>query len=225
MTDSDSLPTSKEEFRELDPYYFEDLIAWIWEHLGNNTTVRQGSGDRGIDIEVKSNDGNALKLIQAKRYKKSNKLGSPDVRKYATLYQQQPNAEEVIIVTTSTFTEEAKRLGNDLDVTLVDMDVLWNLYTKIISEINESNKSNQSGQDTPSNVVKSGYDTKLSMVEITTDMIPAYKLQLRNVLEGKNVDINEKYEYNGNIFEIVDIRPKGKHRGGLITKSTNIRFR
>ena len=48
MTDSDSLPTSKKEFRELDPYYFEQLIAVIWEKLGYDTTVRSGSHDRGM---------------------------------------------------------------------------------------------------------------------------------------------------------------------------------
>jgi len=68
-----------------------------------------------------------LKLIHAKRHKKSNKIGSQEVGKYATLYQQKPDADDVIIVTTSSFTIEAKKLGNDLDVTLVDMDLLWRI--------------------------------------------------------------------------------------------------
>lgn len=223
MTDSDSLPTSKKDFRELDPYYFERLIATIWEHLGYDTTVRSGSRDRGIDVEVLSDDGNDLKLIQAKRHMKSNKIGSQDVRKYATLYQQKPDADEVIIVTTSTFTKEAKKLGNDLDVTLVDIDALWKIYLKIVSET-ESNKSDRSNQDAVSDVNQSAYDTKLNMVKIKTELIPAYKMKLRKALVGKAVELNKKYEYNGKYIKIIDIRPKNKDEGGIITESTNIRF-
>lgn len=223
MTDSDSLPTSKKEFRELDPYYFEQLIAVIWEQLGYDTTVRSGSHDRGIDVEALSDDETELTLIQAKRHKKSNKIGSQDVREYATLYQQKPDADDVIIVTTSSFTTEAKKLGNDLDVTLVDMDVLWRIYYKIISE-EESENSDKSNQDAGSDANQPAYDTKLNMVEIKTDLIPADKLRLKHKLVGKAVELKETYEYSGKQIKIIDIRPQHNEIGGIITESTDIRF-
>jgi len=223
MTDSDSLPTSKKEFRELDPYYFEQLIAVIWEKLGYDTTVRSGSHDRGIDVEARSDDKTELTLIQAKRHRKSNKIGSQDVREYATLYQQKPDADDVIIVTTSSFTTEAKKLGNDLDVTLVDMNILWKIYYKIRSE-GESENSDKSNQDAGSDANQPAYDTKLNMVEIKTDLIPVDKISLKHKLVGKAVELNETYEYYGKNIEIIDIRPQHNEIGGIITESTDIRF-
>mgnify|MGYP000601521773 CR=1 FL=1 len=105
----------------MDPYEFEGLVAEIWELQGYQTTVRKGSGDRGIDVEATRESPFSEKiLIQAKRYSGKNKIGSREVRNYATLYQQVPDADTVVIVTTGEVTSEGQKLARDLDVKIVD---------------------------------------------------------------------------------------------------------
>ncbi|GGL33420.1 hypothetical protein GCM10009037_16330 [Halarchaeum grantii] len=109
------------QLQQMDPYEFEELVAEIWELQGYETTVRKGSGDRGIDVEAEIQTPVPQKvLIQAKRYSEGNKIGSEEVRKYATLYQQVSDTDTVVIVTTGDFTAEARRLADDLRVKIVD---------------------------------------------------------------------------------------------------------
>ncbi|EMA59761.1 restriction endonuclease [Halorubrum kocurii] len=112
----------------IDPYTFERVVARIWELQGYETTVSSGSRDRGIDIVARTDlPVEQTVLIQAKRYDDGNKIGSQAVRNYATLYQQEPDTDTVIIVTTSAFTAEAERLAADLQVKTVDGNALQGL--------------------------------------------------------------------------------------------------
>ena len=122
MNGSDHSPSEIQyQLQQMDPYEFEQLVADVWEAEGYDTTVRQKSDDRGIDVEaVKQQPFHQKVLIQAKRYSDSNTIGSEEVRKYATLYQQVNDADTVVIVTTGGFTNQAERLARDLDVKLVD---------------------------------------------------------------------------------------------------------
>ncbi|ELZ84911.1 hypothetical protein C454_02745 [Haloferax gibbonsii ATCC 33959] len=105
----------------MDPYDFEELVAEVWGRQGYQTTVRKGSGDRGIDVEATRDSPLSEKvLIQVKRYSGKNKVGSNEVRKYATLYQQVPDADTVVIVTTGDVTSEGQILAGDLNVKIVD---------------------------------------------------------------------------------------------------------
>jgi restriction system protein len=120
----------------MDPYEFEELVAELWELQGYETTVRKGSGDRGIDVEaIKKTPFEQKLLIQAKRYTEGNKIGSEEVRNYATLYQQVSDADTVVIVTTSEYTTEAERLARDLNVKIIDsnslIDMISDNYTNI----------------------------------------------------------------------------------------------
>lgn len=113
----------KIQLQQMDPYEFEELIAEIWELQGYQTTVRQASGDRGVDIEARRQTPFSQEvLIQTKRYTDGNKIGSGEVRNYATLYQQVPEADVVVIVTSSDFTKEAKKLAKDLNVKTTNGD-------------------------------------------------------------------------------------------------------
>lgn len=115
----------------MDPYEFEELVAKIWELQGYETTVRKGSGDKGIDIEATKQMPICEKvLIQAKRYAEGNKIGSGQVRKYATLYQQVPDADTVVLVTTGEFTSQAEELALDLDVKAIDGEDFAELYNE-----------------------------------------------------------------------------------------------
>lgn len=59
-------------------------------------------------------------LIQAKRYSSDNKVGVNEVRKYATLWQQEPDADRVLLVTTSTFTSEVKKIAAEQRVSIIN---------------------------------------------------------------------------------------------------------
>lgn len=141
----------KRQLQQMDPYEFEELVAEIWELQGYQTTVRKGSGDRGIDVEAtKQTPAPQKVLIQAKRYADSNKIGVNEVRNYATLYQQVPDADTIVVVTTSSFTSEAERLADDLNVKLVAGDQISQLVIKNIesfdglSEYINTNNSEES---------------------------------------------------------------------------------
>lgn len=113
---------SKRDFlqavRRMDPYEFEQFLSDVWEKRGYETVVRSKSGDRGIDIVA--SQGETKVLLQAKRYSTSNKVGSEEIRKYATLYQQDSEADLVVIVTTSSFTTDGRKLAQDLNVDTID---------------------------------------------------------------------------------------------------------
>lgn len=117
-----------QKLRRVDPYEFGTFIAKIWENRGYNATIRDGSGDRGIDVEAGYDD--EKHLIQVKRYSADNKVTSQEVRKYATLYQQVDYANQVILVTSGYFTSEAKELAQDLNVEAIDGDSLFQLIDR-----------------------------------------------------------------------------------------------
>jgi hypothetical protein len=106
---------------EMGPYEFEQLVAEVWEELGYRTEVTSGSQDRGVDVIAEQDNPVKQKmLIQAKAYSDANRIGSDEVRRYATLYQQEDDADRVVLVTTSGFTTQAKKLAQDLDVAAID---------------------------------------------------------------------------------------------------------
>lgn len=124
----------KETIRNISPYKFEEIVGDIWDLHNHQVQVSQKAQDRGIDIVA--HQGNRKKLIQVKRYAVDNTVGSNEVRKYATLYQQEKDVDLVVIVTASTFTSQAERLANDLQVKTVDSDDLYNMLQERNSEKN-----------------------------------------------------------------------------------------
>lgn len=132
------------------PYKFERLISDIWVAKGYSTNIRKKSGDRGIDIEAEK--GGYKQVIQAKRYSSGNKVGSQDVRKYATLYQQVPTANAVVIATSSRFTDEARRLAGDLNVEMYNGARIINEMQKFDICINQNESHHTANSDSNSNV-------------------------------------------------------------------------
>jgi len=119
----------------LNEYEFEYLVADLWEKRGWNTKVTQGSNDRGIDIIAKNSNPFPQKhLIQAKRYARDNKIGSPDIQQYSSLQHQEENVDAVVIVTTTSFSSPAKETAEDLNVKLIDGSALYNMLVKTGAE-------------------------------------------------------------------------------------------
>lgn len=158
MSHSRSLDDVLQKLQEVDPYELEKIVAELWREEGYSATVRKGSGDRGVDVVAKREKPTPRKeLIQVKRYSGSNKVGSKDVRLYATLYQQDQEADEIIIVTTNQATSAARQLADELSVTLIEGKKLSQMIQQsIINHLNwrqnkgDYSKSSNSKSYTPS---------------------------------------------------------------------------
>ena len=116
------------KLRGLDAYSFEELVADIWTERGWDAVVTDESGDRGVDVVAERRDPIPEKqLIQAKKYAEGNTVGSSDIQQYSSLRHQEQGVDAVAVVTTSTFTQQAKDLADDLNVKLVNIDMLCEL--------------------------------------------------------------------------------------------------
>ncbi|MEZ3118069.1 restriction endonuclease [Halobaculum sp. MBLA0147] len=118
-------PTSeylRQRLQTMDPSHFEEFVADAWGELGWETRTVGEPGDRGIDVIA--TDGDGKQLIQAKRYGPETTVGSPEVQQYASLQLQENGVDDVVIVTTETFSQQARPLASELDVTLVDDETL-----------------------------------------------------------------------------------------------------
>lgn len=115
----------------MDEYQFEHLIADLWEGQGWNTRVTSSSNDRGIDVIAERGSPFYQKqLIQAKCFSRNNTVGSPDIQQYSSLRHQEENVDAVVVVTTSSFSRQAKEIANDLNVKLVDGHTLYEMVSE-----------------------------------------------------------------------------------------------
>jgi len=136
---------------EIGPYEFENLVAEIWEDkFGYTTSTTSASQDRGVDIVAIQNEPIEEKiLIQTKKYQEGNKIGSKIVREYATLYQQDDTADHVVLISTGGFTNPAKKLANDLGITIFNRKdiITWltdeNISPKLIHKIGHTHSNNE----------------------------------------------------------------------------------
>jgi len=113
----------KSVIQDMDNYDFEYFVADLWEEMGWSTEVSQASVDAGIDIiATKESPYTQKKVIQAKRYSDATTVGGPDIQQYASLKQQVPNTDSVIVVTSSSFTSGAESRAEELNVKLIDGD-------------------------------------------------------------------------------------------------------
>ena len=117
--------------RHIDDQQFEYFVADLWEEMGWETTVRQYTRDKGVDVEAFRDLPYArLELIQAKRYDENSTVGSPDIQQYAALPEQEEKGDDVVVVTTGDFSSQAKDLAQRLDVKMVNGADLADLVLK-----------------------------------------------------------------------------------------------
>lgn len=121
-------PEIDKKYVKMTPDEFEYHVADLWEEQGWNTEITSSTADKGIDVIARKNDIYPEKtLIQAKKYEPGNKVTSSEVQQYSSLKQQENEVDEVIIITTSSFTSNAKARARDLNVKLIDGDGLSKL--------------------------------------------------------------------------------------------------
>lgn len=114
---------SLDSLLETDPYDLENLVAHLFRNMGYTAEVTSKSKDGGVDVDLKlEHFGISHRwLVQVKRY--SNPVGVKEVREYSSLCYRE-KVDGVIIVTTSTFTEDAYREALEHNVKLIEGQLL-----------------------------------------------------------------------------------------------------
>jgi Holliday junction resolvase/ribosomal protein L37E len=99
---------------------YEKAIAVLFRSEGYEVSLTKGTNDRGIDV-IAQKDGYTV-AVQAKYYSETNKVGSGAVQKAAGL-PQRPDIEKAIVITSSSFTKEARKVAANRGVELFTWDL------------------------------------------------------------------------------------------------------
>ncbi|MGM4917297.1 restriction endonuclease [Tardiphaga sp. 813_E8_N1_3] len=112
----------RQDLLEMDPFKFEQHTMSFFLNSGLEAWTTKATNDFGADGYAIHNDG--LIVVQCKRNASENKVGSPSVQQFKGVIEEQ-GAFRGYIVTTSTFTENAKlSAGMSGKISLIDMDAL-----------------------------------------------------------------------------------------------------
>lgn len=120
---------------ESSPGFFEKLVVELLVKMGYGGSRRDAaqavgkSGDEGIDgIIDEDRLGLSTIYIQAKKWKVDSTVGRPEIQKFVGALQGQ-RAKKGIFITTTKFSDEAKRYASSIDtkVVLIDGKRLANL--------------------------------------------------------------------------------------------------
>lgn len=104
-----------------DPYDFEQQVAQMLRSRGLAVEVIGGLGDDGVDIIAHDTTPitGGIYLVQCKRYALDRKVGVADVRELYGAVQEK-RASKGVLVTSSTFTPQARRFAEDKPIELID---------------------------------------------------------------------------------------------------------
>lgn len=157
----------KQQLQKLSPNEFEQFVGKVWSGLGWETEVTKAVQDRGIDILAQQSD--STELIQAKRYAVDNKVGSEEIRKYATLYQQESDIDSVAVVTSSEFTTQSERLASDLDVRAIDGDELYDYVQQTDIRFEESTETGDTGNHNQSSTTDEFLEAYMELQDLNQE--------------------------------------------------------
>lgn len=121
-------------FRNMDPTQFEHALADLCRRDGcTNVQVVGGKGDLAADVIATIPSawwrralrlGRQRILIQAKHYAPGNKVGSPALQAVNGTYRDVHRAHLAAVVTTSSFTREAREFGDQVKIRCFDEHAL-----------------------------------------------------------------------------------------------------
>lgn len=105
---------------DLDPFEFEEEVAYWYEQQGYKTQVTQKSGDNGVDIIISKGDYTAY--VQCKRYRTA-KVDRPTLNAlYGVVCAN--NVNQGIVVCLLGITDGAKEFANNVGIKVVTIDDL-----------------------------------------------------------------------------------------------------
>ena len=126
---SEALVSEPSRLDEIAPRAFEELIARLYNNLGYDVTVTPVTRDGGADVVARlSLPGQKplVSVVECKRYSPGNSVGVDIVQRLYSAMQPF-GAERGVVVTTSRFTEAARKLAHSLPIHLVDREELLRL--------------------------------------------------------------------------------------------------
>jgi HJR/Mrr/RecB family endonuclease len=122
-----------EDLRNMNPYEFEEYVAWYYEQLGYWAKRTPDSQDGGVDVELYTDffRRDLYGIVQCKRYQEGNKVGVEEVR--ALYGSHADRLQYYAVVTTSDFSkftyDEVKEKG--LPVKLINGESLVQMVQKL----------------------------------------------------------------------------------------------
>ena len=126
MNSLDNLVTSF----EANPFEFEKFCAKLFEAMGLTAKTTSATNDGGYDIIVNFPSGKKA-LVECKCYRK-NSVGRPAIQKLVGA-NVDVNAQRLIFITTSKYSNEAEVYAEKANVELIDGFKLLSLINKYIS--------------------------------------------------------------------------------------------
>jgi hypothetical protein len=117
------------DINSLDSYEFELLVIRLLKEMGLQVEETKKTGDGGIDAIARSEEPitGGLFVIQCKKYLSN--VGEPQVRDLYGVVNH-TNASRGILITSSDFTEQAKRFAKGKPIELINGEVLKSLLIK-----------------------------------------------------------------------------------------------
>jgi len=120
---------SQGDFLQMEPRDFEKLIGRLLVSMGLDVQVTKQTGDGGVDLLACSSEPitGGLFVVQCKRY--CGTVGEPVLRDlYGVMHHHR--ASKGILITTSSFTQQARNFAKGKPIDLVDGDTLGALLVK-----------------------------------------------------------------------------------------------
>jgi hypothetical protein len=139
-------------------------------------------------------------------------VGSEAVRNYATLFQQVPNVDSVVITTTSDFTSEAETLARDLNIKLISGIQLAEMIERYSAQMGDVLDTSSLGEAR----AETQYDWKDTKSELENGWVDTKNLDAEKINHILNVAAELAYEWrNEDLVQIeyeVDNEQSGRFR-------------
>ncbi len=111
-------------YHRMTPRQFEEALAYLCRRDGcSGVKVVGGAGDLGADVIATTPHGRRL-VIQAKRYRTTSKVSGPDLQKFGGTCYAVHQAAVAAVVTTSSFTAQARDYAAHMNIRLYGNDSL-----------------------------------------------------------------------------------------------------
>jgi restriction system protein len=111
-------------YHRMGPSEFEEALAFLCTRDGcRRAQVVGRAGDLGADVIAVAPDGRKI-VLQAKRYGHATKVTSPDLQRFGGTCFTVHGAGVAAVVTTSTFTRQAREYAAHAGILLFDADTL-----------------------------------------------------------------------------------------------------
>ena len=116
--------------RNMEPREFENLVAALYEQQGYGVRLTAGSHDRGIDILAERSGGGGRERIAVQCKHTQGSVGRPVLQQLWGVVSDDHSITRGDLVTSGSFTAEARQFSSGKRLTLIDLEQLRTLVQK-----------------------------------------------------------------------------------------------